>query len=121
MDGGRRRVRGASAEIGTRARELRYAPTRAEDRLWNALRGWNLAKFRRQHPFERFILDFYCPAAKLCVEVDGDIHDEQVERDAARTELLNAHGIRVIRFRNDEVLGDTRSVLRRIETALKAR
>ncbi|HEX8359615.1 MAG TPA: DUF559 domain-containing protein [Longimicrobium sp.] len=117
----RRRVRGASPEIGARARELRHAPTRAEDFLWNGLRGWKLAKFRRQHPFERFILDFYCPAAKLCVEVDGDIHDEQVERDAARTEILNAHGIRVIRFRNEEVIADTRSVLRRIEAALKER
>jgi very-short-patch-repair endonuclease len=117
----RRRVRGASPEIGARARQLRHAPTKAEDLLWNGLRGWNIGKFRRQHPFERFILDFYCPAAKLCVEVDGDVHDEQVERDAARTEILNTHGIRVIRFRNEEVLGDMRSVLRRIEAVLKNR
>ncbi|HEX8359612.1 MAG TPA: DUF559 domain-containing protein [Longimicrobium sp.] len=73
------------------------------------------APVRAVHP------GFYCPAAKLCVEVDGDIHDEQAERDAARTEILNAHGIRVIRFRNEEVIGDTRSVLRRIEAALKER
>jgi very-short-patch-repair endonuclease len=116
-----RRVRGTSRELEARARVLRHSPTRAEDFLWNGLRGWKLAKFRRQHPVDRFILDFYCASAKLCIEVDGGIHDEQQERDAARTEYLSARGIRVIRFTNDEVLGDMRSVLRRIEAALKHR
>ena len=119
MDG--RRVRGASRELEARARVLRHLPTRAEDTLWNTLRGWDLAKFRRQHPVDRFILDFYCASAKLCIEVDGGIHEEQQERDAARTEYLGARGIRVIRFTNDEVLDDTRSVMRRIEAVLKTR
>ncbi len=88
------RLRGTSRELDARARELRHAPTRAEDLLWNTLCGWGLAKFRRQHPVHRFILDFYCASAKLCIEVDGGIHDEQQERDAARTEYLNARGIR---------------------------
>jgi very-short-patch-repair endonuclease len=117
----RKRVRGTTPELEARARELRHAPTKAEKRLWNYLRGWNLAKFRRQHAVDRFILDFYCASAKLCVEVDGDIHDEQQERDAARTEFLNARGIHVIRFRNEEVIDDPRSVLRRIEAVLKTR
>ncbi len=117
----RRRLRGTSRELEARARELRRAQTPAEERLWNYLRGWNLPKFRRQHAVERFILDFYCASAKLCVEVDGGIHDGQQERDAARTEFLNARGIHVIRFRNEEVMDDPRSVLRRIEAVLKTR
>ena len=117
----RKRVRGTTRELDARARELRHAPTRAEDLLWNYLRGWKLAKFRRQHPVDRFILDFYCASAKLCVEMDGGVHDAQQERDAIRTEFLNARGIRVIRFRNEEMLEDPRSVLRRIEAALSQR
>ncbi|HEX8213720.1 MAG TPA: DUF559 domain-containing protein [Longimicrobium sp.] len=117
----RKRVRGTTPELEARARELRRAPTKAEKRLWNYLRGWNLAKFRRQHAVDRFILDFYCASAKLCVEVDGDIHHEQQERDAVRTEFLNARGIHVVRFRNEEVIDDPRSVLRRIEAVLKTR
>jgi very-short-patch-repair endonuclease len=115
----RKWVRGASPELGARAKELRHAPTRAEDLLWNGLRGWNFATFRRQHPVDRFILDFYCPAARLCVEVDGGVHDEQKERDEARTEHLAARGIRVIRFRNEEVITDCRAVLRQIKSELR--
>jgi very-short-patch-repair endonuclease len=74
--------------------------------------------FRRQHPVGRFILDFYCPRKKLCVELDGGIHDDQQERDAERTEALSHLKIRVIRFRNEEVLHDLASVVQRIEAAL---
>lgn len=113
--------RGASRELRQQARVLRQELTPAERLLWNGLRGWKIGKFRRQHPVERFILDFYCPAARLCVELDGGIHDEadQRARDAARTAALEAHGIRVLRFQNDEVLDDPRVVLRRIEAELK--
>jgi very-short-patch-repair endonuclease len=114
----RKRIRGTTQELDARARELRRAPTEAEAVLWNALRGWELAKFRRQHAVDRFILDFYCPAKKLCVEVDGAIHDEQQERDELRTAFLEARGIRVIRFCNEEVLAQTRTVLFRIQAAL---
>ena len=64
-------MRKSSRELRGRARELRREGTAAEERLWNGLRGWRFAKFRRQHPLGRFILDFYCPAARLCIEVDG--------------------------------------------------
>jgi very-short-patch-repair endonuclease len=88
--------------------------------LWNAVRGQQMCglPFRRQHPVGRFILDFYCPRKKLCVELDGGIHDEQRERDAARTEALAHLNIRVIRFRNEEVMTDLASVMQRIEAAL---
>jgi very-short-patch-repair endonuclease len=120
MDERRRPVR-ARAQIRTRAKQLRREETTAETWLWNGLRGWDFAKFRRQHPVDRFILDFYCPAVKLAVEVDGSVHDDQKERDEARTAVLRARGIEVIRFTNDEVMADTRAVLHRIKLAVRAR
>jgi very-short-patch-repair endonuclease len=115
-----RRIRGASAELQGRARQLRREMTDAERVLWNGIRGWELGKWRRQHPVGRFILDFYCPAAKLCVEVDGSVHDLQEERDAARTAELEAMGVRVIRFRNEAVLKEPRTVLFQIEAAVRS-
>jgi very-short-patch-repair endonuclease len=88
---------------------------RAGGRIIGRLGGLN---FRRQHPVGPFILDFYCPRRKSCIEVDGDIHDVQRERDAARTEALGTLKIRVIRFRNQEVLHELPSVILRITAAL---
>jgi very-short-patch-repair endonuclease len=90
--------------IRDRAKTLRRAMTQPEKTLWFLLRrnslGWH---FRRQHPIGPYILDFYCAARKLCVEVDGPVHSEQAERDARRTAWLNKEGIRVIRFSAEEV------------------
>jgi very-short-patch-repair endonuclease len=96
----RRTIRGTTPVVEQAARDMRRAPTAAEEKLWGALRGNQVAglKFRRQHPVGRFVLDFYCPACKLVVEVDGDVHDEQQERDAARTRVLEAYGYCVLRF-----------------------
>jgi len=95
--------------------------TPAEEKLWEALKGKKLGglKFRAQHPVGPFILDFYCPARKLVIEMDGDVHegDEQAEHDEARTNQLNAYGYRVIRFRNEEVLENLPAVLERILAA----
>ena len=80
--------------------------TPAEKKLWYRINRRQLDgfKFRRQHPFaKRFILDFYCPEAGLAVEVDGGIHDHQVEHDRARQSELEASGIRVLRFKNEEI------------------
>ena len=117
---GERRWRKVSPELQAAARGLRREMTEAERELWNGLRGWKLGKFRRQHPIDRFILDFYCPAHRLCIEVDGSVHDTQQERDAERDAVLALAGIRTIRFRNEEVLGDTPAVLRRIERELRS-
>src|SRR5688500_10133767 len=108
-----------SQSIHQAAKALRRPMTKAEEVLWSALRRNQVAglHFRRQHATGRFILDFYCAARKLCVEVDGSIHDEQRERDEARTQALAHQQIRVIRFRNEEVLNDLKSVVRRIEIA----
>ena len=92
---------------------MRRAPTQAEGRIWKHLRSGKLGglKFRRQHPVGRFIVDFYCVSAGLVVEVDGPIHDEQADADAERQLYLEAMGLRVLRFSNDEALRNTFAVL----------
>lgn len=102
------------------ARQRRQRMTPAEKRLWAVLRGGRLhgAKFRRQHPFGRFVLDFSCPAARLAIDVDGEIRSHQVEYDGARTAFLESRGIRVIRFKNDDILHDLSAVVSRIWEAL---
>lgn len=114
----RKRIR-TPAQVQQRARELRQQMTPAEKLLWSRLRNKQLngLKFRRQHPLGPFIADFYCAARRLVVEIDGDIHDLQPERDAARTEQFEQYGYRVIRFRNEQVLNDIESVLAAIEAA----
>ena len=91
--------------IRQRARELRQPQTPAEQAVWRLLSGRQAGgyKFRRQHPIGSFIVDFYCPAAKLVIEIDGDTHADQVEYDQARTEWIESQGYRVIRFTNREV------------------
>jgi very-short-patch-repair endonuclease len=110
------RIRGTTPEIEAAARNMRRNMTPAEQVLWEALKGRQVAglKFRCQHPVGPFILDFYCPARKLVVEVDGGVHDGQAEYDEARTQQLNDYGYQVLRFRNDEVLNNLDSVLVRV-------
>jgi len=98
------------------ARELRRRETEAETVLWAALRDRQVAglKFRRQRPAGPFVLDFYCAEHRLVIEVDGGVHDEQREQDAARTAILEQYGYRVVRFRNEEILTDLLAVLARI-------
>ena len=112
----KKRIR-TPAQIQQRARELRREMTPAEKLLWSRLRNKRLdgLKFRRQHPLGPFIADFYCAARRLVVEIDGDIHDLQPERDAVRTEQFEQYGYRVIRFRNEQVLNDIEDVLAAIE------
>jgi len=102
--------------ILSRARELRHPQTSAETALWMRLRDRQLGgyKFRRQHPIDRFIVDFCCPACHLVVEVDGDSHLAQVEYDAARTEWLNDHGYVIVRFTNQEVHLQIEAVLQEL-------
>lgn len=98
-----------------RARDLRRRLTRPEVRLWQALRGRRLggARFRRQHPVGAYILDFYCEAARLAVEVDGDGHNhpDRMAHDARRTGWLARAGIAVHRVAAREVLGNLEEVL----------
>jgi very-short-patch-repair endonuclease len=98
------------------ARELREPLTPAERKLWARLRDRQLdgIKFRCQHPIGRFVVDFYCAACGLVIEIDGDSHAEQVEYDRARTVWLNEQGYRVIRFFNGDVYERIDAVLEAI-------
>jgi very-short-patch-repair endonuclease len=95
---------------------MRRRPTKAENRLWQALRREALAgvKFRRQHAIGPFIVDFYCVQARLVVEVDGPVHRDRVEADDGRTAYLEGWGLIVLRFSNDDVLSDTPRVISQI-------
>jgi very-short-patch-repair endonuclease len=107
-----------------RARELRQPQTPAETTLWRHLRDRNLGyKFRRQHPIDRFIVDFYCAEAKLCIEIDGSSHlaSEQKEYDKARTEFLEVLGYHVIRFTNNDVRYNIHSVVDEITKVVEKR
>ena len=100
------------------ARNLRQRQTDAESLLWAMLRNRRLEglKFRRQHPIGRYVLDFYCPDARLAVELDGEQHGEDVgqARDAEREAFLLKNGIRTVRFWNHEVLTELEWVLETI-------
>jgi adenine-specific DNA-methyltransferase len=118
----RQQTRGkATAKIVAAARELRRKLTPTEKKLWEALRGRRLAglKFRRQHPYERFILDAFCVEHQLEVEVDGGIHTdpERAAYDNERSEFLKTRGIRVLRFSNEAVEKHFEKVLQQIKEA----
>jgi len=126
------RIRGTTAEIDQRAKELRHNPTSAEALLWARLRGHQLNGYklpmsgatrqwaawrRRQHPLGQFITDFCCPACRLIVELDGPIHLRQIQRDQDRTQHFEKFGYRVIRFTNERVEHDLDNVLKEIVVA----
>jgi very-short-patch-repair endonuclease len=108
-----------------RARLLRKKATDTERILWRHLRNRNFAgyKFRRQHPLDCYILDFYCPTAKLAIELDGGGHNYRVAqiRDRARSEFLAGEGIIVLRFWDHQVRRELDSVLQAIWFALQER
>jgi len=109
------RIRGTTPRVDAASKLLRQRMTPAEQVLWSALRAHQLAglKFRRQHPVGPFIADFACPAKKLIVKVDGGIHRDRAEYDAARTAHLS-YGWQVFRFANEDVLTNLPLVLLRI-------
>jgi len=105
-----------TSEKRQRAKELRKNMTPEEKLLWHELRtnklaGWH---FRRQQVIDGFIVDFYCHAASLIVEVDGSIHEAQKEQDAERDAHLVSRGFRILRVMNDEVNNNIQGVLRLI-------
>ena len=94
------------------ARDLRIRQTEAESLLWYVLRGRRLCglKFRRQYPIEPFIADFACVEKRQVVEIDGGYHDYVDENDQKRQKKIEALGWKVIRFSNEDVLGDVESI-----------
>ena len=93
-------------------RRLRSSMTDAELRLWRCLRRRQMSgfKFRRQHPFGDYIIDFVCLEAMLAIEADGSQHDMQQSKDSVRTEYLKRARFRVLRFWNSEVMSDIDSI-----------
>ena len=93
------------------ARRLRRDLSLPEKLLWVRLRNSSV-RFRRQHPVGRYVIDFYCPATKLAIEVDGFAHEtgDRPNRDEARTAWLASHGIEVIRIAAKDVLSDPDSI-----------
>jgi len=103
-----------------RARQLRGNSTDAERRLWSKLRRKQLDgfRFRRQSPIGSYYVDFICLEKRLAVEIDGGQHAIQQDADAKRTRWLEGEGYRVIRFWNNDVLGNLDGVLESIRRAL---
>ncbi len=108
-------------ELKTFRVHLRKNMTPAEATLWTMLKNSRLEgrKFRRQHSFGRYILDFYCPSEKLGIELDGAVHfhEKAIEYDHERKLFLNYFGVRVIRFENKVVFEDPEWLLNRIVEA----
>ena len=106
----------AQKRLTSIARKLRREMTDAERRLWTHLRASQLsgAKFTRQFPIGNHVVDFACRSLRLAIECDGGQHADSAT-DEARTRLIEAHGYRVIRFWNNDILANTEGVLIRID------
>jgi very-short-patch-repair endonuclease len=115
---------GAKPELFRYAQEMRKNPTESEKVLWNILRKFRYKGyiFRRQHPVDIFIADFYCHKLKLIVEVDGGVHDfEQAkEYDDGRSAELEKYGLKIIRFTNDQVLKEPDKVTNDIHSYISS-
>lgn len=100
-----------------KARFLRREETAEEKILWEKLRDNKLkVKFRRQHPIDMFVIDFYCPKYKLAIEIDGAQHltKDGKEYDKMRTKYLENKGIKIVRFLNSEIKNDIEKVIEKI-------
>lgn len=112
---------GAIKPLYQKARELRNNATHAETILWEYLKNKPVGyKFRRQHPFSIYILDFYCHALKLVIEVDGSIHNvpEVQLNDEQRQNTLQNHGLLVLRFQNKVIEKTPEQVFLEVENFL---
>jgi very-short-patch-repair endonuclease len=105
-----------------RVRSLRASQTSAEAKLWQALRNRKLARWKfRQHPIDRYVVDFVTLDARLIVGLDGATHsrDAEIKYDEGRTEVLEACGFLVVRVSNTDVYENLDGVLEMIETSLR--
>jgi imidazole glycerol-phosphate synthase subunit HisF len=112
---------GASNRIFINAKALRNRETFAEKLLWSRLRNNQLGyHFRRQHPLSNYVVDFYCEALKLIIEVDGSIHADPIVviEDKNKEESLVSYGLVVIRFTNDAIVKDVDAVVQLIRNKI---
>jgi very-short-patch-repair endonuclease len=103
------------------ARIFRKNPTPSEAILWQALRGKKLdgLKFRRQQPIGPFVVDFYSPPIRLVIEIDGAVHEQQMEGDQNRQEILESLDLQFLRISATQVESDIDSVLSTIRLKAK--
>ncbi|RZK59039.1 MAG: DUF559 domain-containing protein [Pedobacter sp.] len=115
--------KGANSKLFEFCKTLRKTQTDAEEVIWQSLRNRKMLgfKFRRQHPLDKYIADFYCYETKLIIEIDGGIHNQydNQEYDKNRSYELEEMGIAVIRFTNDVVKLDLMKVLDTIKDHLQ--
>jgi very-short-patch-repair endonuclease len=104
-------------KLVSRAKELRKNMTVAEQKLWKHYLNTFPYRVYRQRPIDNFIVDFYCPKLKLVIEIDGESHASKnaQDYDKERTQILQSYGLKVIRFKNDDVLSNFTGVVKLIE------
>lgn len=102
------------------AREMRSDMTASEEILWEYLRNrkFHGLKFKRQHPIERYITDFYCHSLKLVIELDGGVHEDRKEYDKNRDDYLSACGYNVLRISNEEITSSIETTIEKIKAFL---
>jgi very-short-patch-repair endonuclease len=114
---------GAKAELFALAIQMRKNPTDAERAMWEMLRNFRHMgfPFRRQHPIEFYVADFYCHKLRLVIEVDGEIHiNKDIQNhDEGRTGEMERFGIKVLRFTNSQILNDGDLVVEKIKSTIK--
>jgi len=100
--------------------KLRKNQTPSEEIMWEVLRWKQLAwlKFRRQHPFGRYIADFFCSKEKIVIEIDGKIHDNQKEYDDIRESIIEQYWVKILRFSNDQISNNLEEILEEIVLSL---
>ena len=112
----------AKKNIFVNAFHLRNRMTKAENMLWEELRNKKLGvKFRRQHPFCGFILDFYCHQFMLSIELDGKYHEDEIQKeyDQQRTEIIIREGLTEVRFKNEEIYHSLEKVIEQIKSHIQ--
>ena len=106
------------SEFKQNRKDLRNKMTKAEKLLWEVLKGRKLNgnKFRRQYGVGQYVIDFYCVKKKLAIEADGEVHDceKSQKYDLERDEFIGNFGIKILRFRNEEIEKNIEGVIERI-------
>ena len=110
-------------KLNDRSRELRNRMTKAERKIWYDYLRYHRYTFQRQKTILNYIVDFYCSTLKLVIEIDGDVHSgtDAKEYDQNRTDILNGYDLKVLRFKNEEVIYMFDEVCMRIQSVIQDR
>ncbi len=122
--GGREKFLPYNKTLNALARQNRKNPTKAESKIWNeilCMRKFSKYKFLRQKPLAGYIVDFYCSELGLVIEIDGNSHAQTIEYDEERTRVLNAFGLTVVRYANDDILRNIEDVCNDLVSIIRMR